>query len=203
MRILIAEDDPVSRTVLERTLLCWGHQVVVTCDGLAALAAMSKDDAPRLALLDWMMPEIDGVEVCRHLRSLDDAVPAYLILLTAKDQKEDVAIALEDGANDYLVKPFNRRELRARIRVGERIVALQTKLAENARHLNRALAQVAQLEKLLPRCSHCKKVRNDDDYWQSVETYFELLTEVQRSHARCPDCYDQVAATTALAATES
>jgi DNA-binding response OmpR family regulator len=153
MRILIAEDDPVSRTVLERTLLCWGHQVVVTCDGQAALQALSKDDAPKLALLDWMMPEIDGVEVCRRLRSLDDVAPAYLILLTAKDQNEDVAIALENGANDYLVKPVNRRELRTRLRVGERMVALQTKLADNARRLELALDQVAHLEKLLPTCS--------------------------------------------------
>lgn len=203
MRILIAEDDPVSRTVLERTLLCWGHEVVVTSDGLAALKAMSKHDAPKLALLDWMMPEIDGVEVCRRLRSLAAAAPAYLILVTAKDQKDDVATGLESGANDYLIKPFDRRELRARLRVAERMVALQTNLAENVRRLERALAQVSQLEKLLPICSNCKKIRNDQDYWEAVESYIQSQTEIQFSHGICPDCNARVAAERALAATES
>ncbi len=141
MRILIAEDDPVSRRVLHATLLKWGHEVAVVCDGDEALAVLQGTDAPALAILDWMMPGMDGVEVCRRARQSSSATPTYIILLTAKAEKEDVVAGLEAGADDYLTKPFARVELRARIEVGARVIKLQKSLADRVVALDLALAE--------------------------------------------------------------
>ncbi len=194
MKILIAEDDLVSRTMLSRLLTTSGHEVVVTVDGQSAWDVLQRDDAPKLAILDWMMPEVDGAEVCRRVRDLGRPEPTYLILLTAKDRTEDVVEGLDSGANDYLVKPFERRELQARLRVAERMVALQHDLAERVRELQEALARIHQLRDLLPICSYCKKIRDDGNYWQQVEGYLSAHTGVQFSHGVCPDCYANVVA---------
>ena len=113
MKILIAEDDLVSRTMLSRLLTNWGHEVVITVDGGAAWDILRGVNAPKVAILDWMMPDTDGVDICRRLCALDRPQPVYVILLTARDRTEDVVEGLESGANDYLVKPFDRRELQA------------------------------------------------------------------------------------------
>ncbi|MBA3440519.1 MAG: diguanylate cyclase [Pyrinomonadaceae bacterium] len=141
MKILIAEDDLVSRRVLQTTLVKWGHDVVVASDGDEALAALECADAPPLAILDWMMPGMDGVEVCRRARRSHSATPTYIILLTAKTEKEDVVAGLEAGADDYLTKPFVRAELHARIEVGARIIKLQKGLADRVEELNQALVE--------------------------------------------------------------
>jgi DNA-binding response OmpR family regulator len=192
MRILIAEDDPVSRRVLETTLARWGHEVVVTCDGAEAWAALSGDDAPPLAILDWMMPGMDGVDVCRRVRQIHTATPPYLILLTAKGGKEDIVTGIESGANDYLTKPFHRDELRVRVNVGLHIVELQMSLAGRVRELEAALAKVRQLQGILPICSYCKKIRDDQNYWQQVEGYISDHSEAEFSHSVCPSCYETV-----------
>lgn len=114
MRILIAEDDSISRRVLESTLVKSGFEVIATEDGTEALAALQKENAPTIAVLDWMMPGMDGVEICRTLRQTPNPVPTYIILLTAKGNREDIVTGLDAGADDYIVKPFNRDELRAR-----------------------------------------------------------------------------------------
>jgi DNA-binding response OmpR family regulator len=108
MRVLIAEDDPVSRRQLEATLSAFGFEVILAANGAQAWAVLQGEDPPSLAILDWMMPEIDGVEICRRVRQLPTATPPYLILLTAKSEKTDVVIGLDAGANDYLTKPFDR-----------------------------------------------------------------------------------------------
>jgi phosphoserine phosphatase RsbU/P len=194
MRILIAEDDLISRTVLKRTLQGWGHEVVVTCDGQAAWNELQRDNAPKLAILDWMMPEVDGVEICRRVRALQHTEPTYLILLTAKQQSEDVVNGLDSGANDYITKPFHRQELQSRVRVGERMIALQHTLAERVVQLEQALASIKQLQGMLPICSYCKKIRDDGNYWQRVETYIESHVDVQFSHGICPDCFENIVA---------
>jgi phosphoserine phosphatase RsbU/P len=194
MKILIAEDDLVSRTMLLRLLTSWGHEVVVTLDGKAAWEVLQKDDTPKVALLDWMMPEMDGVEVCRRSHGLARHEPTYVILLTAKDRTEDLVMGLESGANDYLIKPFDRRELQARLRVAERVVSLQHEVAERVRELQDALAQIHQLQGLLPICSYCKKIRDDGNYWQQVEGYVSSHTGVRFSHGVCPECYEKVVA---------
>jgi phosphoserine phosphatase RsbU/P len=191
-RILIAEDDVVSRTVLERTLRGWGHEVVVTRDGTQAWEALLADDAPSLAILDWMMPGLEGPEICRRIRALARPVPTYLILLTAKGQTDDVVAGLDSGADDYVTKPFDRQELRSRLRVGERILALQNGLADRVRELEEALSQVKELKGLLPICSYCKAVRDDQNYWHRVETYIAAHSSARFSHGICPGCWKDV-----------
>jgi CheY-like chemotaxis protein len=192
MRILIAEDEPVSRRVLEATLLKWGHEVIVACDGAEAWEALRRDGAPNMAILDWMMPGMDGPEVCRRVRQLNSSTPAYLILLTARGRKEDIVAGLEAGANDYLTKPFDREELRARVGVGSQVVGLQASLAGRVSELEEALSLVKQLQGILPICSYCKKIRDDQNYWQRVESYISEHSEVRFSHGICPGCYESV-----------
>ncbi len=128
MRTLIAEDELVSRRLLEASLSKWGYEVVVASNGVGAWNILEQDDAPRLALLDWMMPELDGVEVCRRIRRREGRPYVYIILLTAKSQKQDLLKALDAGADDYLTKPFDAEELRARLHGGRRILELQDEL---------------------------------------------------------------------------
>ncbi len=189
MRILIAEDDSVCRSVIERMLKKWGHDVVVACDGLAAWQILQREDAPKLAILDWIMPQMNGPEVCRQARDLVREEPTYIILLTVKDRKEDVVVGLESGADDFIPKPFDEQELRARIRVGQRMVLLQRKLADRVRKLETALAEVSMLHGLLPICSYCKKVRDDKNYWQEVETYVAAHSDIHFTHGICPTCW--------------
>lgn len=188
MRILIAEDDLVSRKLLEATLRRWKYEVEVTDNGAAALEALVAPNSPRLAVLDWMMPELDGPEVCRRVRSLRTETPLYLVLLTAKDAKEDIVGGLDSGADDYMTKPFDKDELRARIRVGERMLGLQDALSHKIGELQAALEQVKHLQGLLPICSYCKRIRDDGNYWQAVETYISAHSEARFSHGICPDC---------------
>ncbi len=192
-RVLIAEDDPVSRRALEATLAGWGYEVVVTRDGTEAWAVLEAPGSPGLAVLDWMMPGLDGAEVCRRIRAAGRAEPPYVLMLTAKDRPEDAAAGLEAGADDYLVKPFNRVELRARLRVGERTLALQRGLADRVRALELALAQVKRLQSLLPMCAWCRKIRNDANYWQDLESYVVEHSDSRFTHGICPECRRRVA----------
>ena len=192
MKTLIAEDDPVSRYVLEAMLKNWGYDLVVTSNGLEAWDALQPDDSPQLAVLDWMMPGMDGVDVCRRVRQMNRTRTTYIILLTAKGEKNNIVEGLEAGADDYVIKPFAREELRARVGVGARVINLQNLLADKLTQLQEALAQVKQLQGILPICSHCKKVRDDKNYWQQVESYITTHSEAQFSHSICPDCFENV-----------
>ena len=130
MKILIADDDALSRRLLERTLLRAGYEVVPVVNGCQAVENLTGPDVPRLALLDWMMPELDGPGVCREIRNRRDQSYVYMILLTSRESKECVVAGLESGADDYLIKPFNADELKARLRTGERILHLEDRLVE-------------------------------------------------------------------------
>jgi diguanylate cyclase (GGDEF)-like protein len=153
MRILIAEDDPVSCRLLTANLTKWGHEVVVTRNGTEALHALQTDEAPMLAILDWMMPGLDGVEICRRLRQENNGMAAYIILLTSLNRKEDVIEGLEAGADDYLTKPFDRHELRMRVQAGARIVELQDSLRQRVRELEAAVAERKLAEEALRNLS--------------------------------------------------
>jgi diguanylate cyclase (GGDEF)-like protein len=128
MKILIAEDDSVSRRLLFLTLNKWGYEVISAPDGRTAWHILEESNAPSMAILDWMMPGMDGVQLCRALRQRKDKPYIYLLLLTAKDHKQDFIEGLEAGADDYLVKPFDSCELKARLNVGRRIAELQHQL---------------------------------------------------------------------------
>jgi DNA-binding response OmpR family regulator len=162
MRILIAEDDLTSRRTLEVILPKWGYEVVSAINGSEAWEKLQGGVAPQLAVLDWMMPEMDGIEVCQKLRQVETSIPTYIILLTARDKKKDVVKGLQAGADDYIVKPFDNDELRARIEVGRRVVELQTTLVEKEKlqgviemagavchELNQPLQVVSALSELL------------------------------------------------------
>ena len=133
MKILIAEDDFTSRTMLQAVLSKWGYDVTATSDGQEALGAMQAADAPRLAVLDWMMPGIDGLSLCRKLRELERSEPLYLILLTSKSKRGNIVQGLEAGADDYIAKPFDNEELHARVDVGRRIIKMQNELRERGK----------------------------------------------------------------------
>jgi CheY-like chemotaxis protein len=192
IKILIADDDLVSRAMLERILKSWKYEVLVACDGAAAWEALQRDDAPKIAILDWMMPEIDGVELCRRIRALARSEPTYLILLTSKHHTDDIVEGLDAGANDFITKPFDRRELQSRLDVARRMTSLQHDLAQRVQALEKALAEVKQLQGLLPICSYCKNVRNDRKYWQKLESYIETHTNALFSHGICPDCFRNI-----------
>lgn len=188
MRILIAEDEVVSRTVLEKTLRGWGHEVTAVEDGEAAKRILLAEDSPSLAILDWVMPGIEGPEICRMLKVVKREVPVYTILLTAKDRIADLVAGLESGADDFISKLFDPEELRSRINVGARMIELQRVMADRVRELEASLERERTLLGLLPICAWCKHVRKDDTYWQSVESYFAEMTDVRFTHGICPDC---------------
>jgi phosphoserine phosphatase RsbU/P len=186
MRILIAEDDVVTAAILQKLLRSWGYDTVMVKDGNAAIEALRSEHAPQLALMDWMMPGRDGPDVCRVVRS--ENATTYIILLTSRTERADVVAGLDAGADDYLVKPFDPEELRARLKAGIRIIDLQQRLAAHVSELQQALANVRRLNGLLPICSYCKAIRDDSDYWHRVEEYVTEHADVKFSHGICPKC---------------
>ena len=192
MKTLIAEDDGTNRLLLETTLKKWGHEVMSTRDGSEAWSAIREKNAPHLAILDWMMPEIDGVELCKRIRADSLLKGTYIIMLTARDSSADLVEGLEAGADDCATKPVVRRELQARIEVGQRVLRPQSELANRVKELEESIAREKHLQGLLPICSYCKKVRDDSNYWQQVEAYIETRADVAFSHSICPDCFENV-----------
>ena len=191
MKVLIAEDEIVSRRLLESALPRWGYDVITATDGEEAWTLLQEPDAPTIMVLDWLMPRLDGVEICRRIRAHPRLSSVYIILLTSRAAVEDVVQGLEAGANDYITKPFDAAELRARMQVGVRVVNLQTTLAERVREVEEALSRVKQLQGLLPICSYCKKIRDDQNYWHQVESYVGKHTDARFSHGICPDCTEK------------
>jgi sigma-B regulation protein RsbU (phosphoserine phosphatase) len=192
MKILVADDDSGTRRLLQATLTKWGYEVTLAVDGEAAWEILQRPNPPLLAILDWLMPKLDGVEICRKARLVPALQSAQIILLTSRTTKEDVVKGLEAGADDYVTKPFDLGELRARVQVGARIVRLQMDLADRLKKLQDALAHVKQLHGLLPICAYCKKIRDDKNYWHQVEIYVSQNADVRFSHGVCPECLEKV-----------
>lgn len=177
MRILVADDDRMTTMMLTETLGLWGFDVVIAPDGTSAWDHITGTQPPSLAIIDWTMPGIDGLELCRRIRSVALATPLYVILLTSRTSTRDLIAGLEAGADDYLTKPFDPDELRARVHVGQRTLAL--------------ISNVKRLSGLLPICSYCKRIRSDQNYWLQVESYITEHTGAQFSHGICPSCYEK------------
>jgi DNA-binding response OmpR family regulator len=193
MQIVIADDDRIAATVLAQTLRQWEFDVTVAVDGGEALRHLQKcADVPTLAILDWMMPQLEGAEVCRRVRLEMPLANMYLMLLTSLESKDRLVAGLEAGADDYLIKPFDPEELRARINVGVRVLSLQERLSERVKELQDALSNVKQLHGLLPICSYCKRIRGDDQYWTQVESYIAERSDAQFSHGICPPCASEL-----------
>jgi DNA-binding response OmpR family regulator len=187
MKILIADDDPVY-VVLMKKLLGQKFEIVTVSDGEQAYELLQAEDGPSLAVLDWEMPEIDGLEVCRRVRNLARIVPVYLLIVTSRNSPEDICAGFAVGADDYVTKPLDPEELVARIAVGQRVVELQEKLAAKVTRLEEALAQVEHLEGLLPVCAWCKRIRNDQNYWEQLDTYLSQHSHLKFTHGVCPQC---------------
>jgi len=194
MRVLIAEDDRSTARLLAGLAQSWGYEVETHDSGRSALAALETGVAPDLAILDWMLPEFEGPEICRRIRArgTDRDIRPYIVLLTSRAARADIIAGLEAGADDYLVKPFDAGELAARLRVGARIVTLQQSLAASVRELEDALANVRKLGGLLPICAYCKSIRDDSDYWHRVEEYVADHADVKFSHGVCPACLERL-----------
>ena len=178
MKILTVEEDAVARAVLRQALLRLGHETVEAADGEAAWELLQTEPV-RVVVSDWMMPRTDGLDLCRRVRGRTGTDYIYFILLTSRDATEENQTAAADaGVDDFLTKPLDLPELWTRLRVAERILRYTT--------------QVRQLEEMLPICSYCKKIRDDQNYWQQLEGYISERTGSDFSHSVCPDCYQRV-----------
>ncbi len=177
MKILIAEDEKISRLLLETTLVSSGFTVTATENGAKAWAAYQREHYA-VVISDLFMPEMDGHELSRRIRKSNREEYTYLILLTSVGTKADYFGAMDAGVDDFLTKPLEVDLLLARLRVAERILSL---------HLH-----AQQLERLLPICSYCKKIRDDGNHWEQLESYMSQVTEFKFSHSICPCCYENI-----------
>lgn len=173
MKVLIAEDDPVSSYVLAARIKKMGHEVLVTENGREAWQVYQQDH-PRLVITDWMMPEMNGIELIRLIRNADSNLYTYIILLTALSGRAHFLEGMNAGADDFVTKPLEADGLRVRLQVAERILSLQQE-----RH---------QLEGLLPICAYCKRIRDEHDEWHVLETFVGEKTEAAFDATLCPDC---------------
>lgn len=190
MNILVVEDDPLNRLSLARSLAHARHVVTQAASGQEAVDIFLRSrETIDLVILDWMLPDLDGLEVCRRIRQAGLDPYVYVIMVTARTDRADVVAGLNAGADDYLVKPVDWDELAARLGVGSRVVQLERQLRRHVRDLEAALAEVRQLRGLLPICSYCKSIRDDSHYWQTVESYISSRADVSFSHAICPACW--------------
>ena len=181
MKILIAEDDPISRRILEANLLKWGYDVTAVSDGAEAWKRIQEPESPNLIISDWMMPRMDGLALCREIRNMEKSEYIYFIILTAKGEKKDIIEGLEAGADDFLTKPFNQEELKYRTRIGQRIINLERRILELANTdpltglLNRR-AFMERMEQEMSRAQREKKplsfILADIDHFKKVnDTY--------------------------------
>lgn len=190
MQVLAADDDPVIRAMVGQVLERGNYRVQLASDGTEA-ARIWLATRPQIVVTDRTMPGMDGDQLCRLIRGMTAARYTYIILLTAKDSAHEIVDGLDAGADDYITKPFDHRELLMRVNVGRRIVALEATLAAQVSELQQALEQVRTLEGLLPICSYCKKVRQDDGYWREIEAYIEDHTDASFTHGYCPTCMEE------------
>lgn len=191
MRILVADDSPVARRLLQEHLSRWGYEVDVAQDGAEAWALLQERTDVHLAIVDWDMPRLDGLALCRRVREHDPARNLYLVMCTARDGVHDTVEGLDAGADDYLTKPLDRGELRARLQAGVRTVNLKLALQERVTELESALDHIQRLEGLLPICMHCKCIRNENQVWQRLEQYVEDRADVSFSHGLCGPCLEK------------
>ena len=188
LKILAVEDDVFTQKIVTSFLSeNEGFRLITACDGQEGWA-MYQDEKPDLVVTDWMMPNMDGLELCRRIREAQGEDYVYILILTARSELDNVVRGLDAGADDYVVKPFNRSELIARVRTGARIVSGQKALRRTNLELQDALAHIKTLKGLLPICMDCKKVRDDQDYWREIDEYIRQMTDTEFSHGLCPDC---------------
>lgn len=189
MKILIAEDEFTTRMMVQVCLENWGYRVDSVTNGEEAWELLQKPDAAHIAILDWEMPVIDGIEVCRRVKEMEVENPPYIILLTGRDSETDIIRGFDAGAEDYMTKPFNDNELRARVRVAERLVRTQSSLSESVFELKEALNQLELLESGVEICGSCQKIFSSyDGEWYSLEDVLHNGADPRIIAHNCPDC---------------
>jgi DNA-binding response OmpR family regulator len=189
-RVLCVDDDPATQLVLSGIIEDAGWQPECALNAAAARDALAADPQIQVVLLDWMLPDGSGVDLCREFKAVSGA-SLYVILVTVRGAPEDVETGLDAGADDYLVKPVSPVEVRARIRSGFRTADAQRQLVERMGQLESALKRVSNLESLLPLCMYCRRI-NSSETWQSVEDYLWEHVDVKVSHGCCPDCLSKL-----------
>ena len=189
MRILVAEDDPLTLGLLTELIRKWDYETISANNGDVAWESMQRDDEPLVLLADWQIPGVHGDELCRRARAQLSTKPLHIILTTATQLTVESKVrALAAGADDYLLKPYDPRELQARLHVGERALVRQMELRKRVIELETALAQIQQLRGLLCICSDCKRIRDEQERWQTIEHYLAARTDVTFTHSLCPKC---------------
>ncbi len=176
MKVLVVEDEAVQRVALERALNKFGHTPVVAEDGKQAWEAFSADADLRVVLTDWLMPKVDGIELCRRIRRQRQRPYTYVLMLTIKQEKSEYLEGMKAGVDDFMTKPFDADELEARLGVAERILGLRV--------------EIDRLTSLLPICAYCKNIQDDRSTWVSVEQYVTSKTDTDLTHTICPSCYE-------------
>jgi CheY-like chemotaxis protein len=176
-RILVVEDDPISSILLKTVLEKLGYETVIARDGNEAWDKFNQEPV-RLIVSDWMMPGMDGLELCEKVRARSRTLYTYFILLTAnRTTPENYALAAAAGVDDFLTKPLDREAIRMRLGVAGRILNYT--------------AEIRRLKEMIPICVYCRKVRDEDDYWERVETYVQKETGSRFSHGACPECCEK------------
>jgi len=190
-RILVADDEPVSRRLVQAILQQSAHEVLLAEDGLKAWDLL-RESSPNMLIADWVMPRMNGLELTKKARTeLQRPTYLYIIIVTAKQRPQDILTGLASGADDYISKPFNREELKLRVTAGQRVLRWDTELQKKNHQLEEALAEVKQLKGIIPICMFCKKIRDDQNYWHQLETYMMNNAGADFSHSVCPDCLDK------------
>lgn len=173
----MAEDDPISAKILQIALSKFGYEPVIARDGAEAWEKFDREPT-RLIVSDWMMPGLDGLALCEKVRARARTPYTYFILLTANHTSpENYALATAAGVDDFLTKPLDREAIRMRLAVAERILKFT--------------AEIRQLQKMIPICVYCRRVRDEHDYWDMVESYIQKETGSRFSHGACPECYEK------------
>ncbi len=192
-KILVAEDDFISKRLLVNLLLKNGYDVTACQNGSEAWEHLNRPDGPHLAILDWNMPGMQGIEICKRIREQNLNINPYLIILTAsRNEKKDVIEIFRTGTNDYMEKPFDVSEVIARVKLGEEHIKLQVELADRIRALEEAHQHIKTLQGILPICMHCHNIRNDSESWERLEDYISRHTDAQFSHGICPKCAEKL-----------
>lgn len=177
MKIQIVEDDPIAATLLSAALKALGHEARLADGGEAAWQQLQQEPV-RVIVSDWMMPDLDGLGLCKRIRAAGGEYTYFILLSNVSATGENLDQAITAGVDDFLSKPAKVNELKARLHVAERILNYAT--------------QVRQLEEIIPICGYCRKLRDDQNYWSQVEEYIGKQTGSSFSHGVCPDCYDKV-----------
>ncbi|MBK6766454.1 MAG: response regulator [bacterium] len=190
MKVLAVDDDRVTLVTLERLLAKFGYEPLTALNGTDGLR-LFLEHKPQILITDWMMPEMEGPTMVKTIRAFAESEYTYIIMLTSRNEKEDMMSGMLAGVDEFLSKPIDPDQLRARLRVGKRIMTLQASLASRVSELERERKHIKVLQGFLPICSYCKKIRDDENLWSQIEEYIaEHQANIQFSHSICPDCFE-------------